>query len=78
MSKVKRVRFSSQRNAESFAERTGGEFIDNRNNESRKSDFIVRLSPEQQNSRDDDSYDRWYEEASMDGSLAYNNSADDL
>lgn len=72
----KTVRFSSEVSANNFAEKVNGTVFDNRKQENFKSNFSVKFDTDK--APEIDPYGDWYEEASMDGSLAYNGSADDF
>lgn len=69
----KSIRFSSEKAARGFAAKVNGEFKDLRGHEQRKSDFKVTFEKKPY-----DPYGDWYNEASMDGSLAYNGVTDDF
>lgn len=74
----KSIRFNSKRSAESFADKVNGTVYDNRKQENYKSNFSVKWVSDKAKAPKRDAYGDWFEEASKDGSLAYNGVTEDF
>lgn len=73
--KLRSKRFSSEKNAKSFAKKVNGEFKDLREFPQRKSDFKVTYKKQSQKFWD---YSDEWNEKNLDGSFAYNGASKDF
>lgn len=76
MARKHSVRFESEKNARSFAKRTGGQFKDLRNDPNSRSNFKVTIDKSNPGTGGD--YCKDWKEAEMNGEFAYDGATDDF